>query len=220
MGDRQLAYEPQPETLTAASFRGRVGVALEDPQPIGGRDPRSVIANGDARARDCGLHHDANRTALTEFQRVGEEIADDLFDRGRVPPSTKAARRRNDGHALGAGERREQAFDRRTHGPGEVGQLRVQNGAAHTLQLGYRVDQCLEALHLRADHAEGRHHEVARETRRTMFRDADVQKGRRDRCVELVANQLHGVRMPLDVPMVSHPNLHPPRHSATRRPRA
>jgi len=105
--ERELANEPETEAAAAAFFSRRVRVALEDPQPVGGRDPDALVTNRDAGAGGRRPHHQSNRAAVTELQRVGEEVADDLLHRGLIPPAVDGVRRHGDRYALGAGERGE-----------------------------------------------------------------------------------------------------------------
>ena len=102
----QLAHQPQAEAVAAALLGGRVLVALEDALPIGGGIPTP-----DRGPRCCPApaprHDQADRTSLTELQRVGEQVADDLFDGGLVPPAVHGLRGYDDRHTLRAGERRQ-----------------------------------------------------------------------------------------------------------------
>jgi hypothetical protein len=70
-------------------------VAFEDPFALGGRDADPVVANRDGDPVFCRLHFDPNRPVQAEFQRVREEIADDLFHLWSIPPPFQLSRRDN-----------------------------------------------------------------------------------------------------------------------------
>ncbi len=202
----QLAHQPQAQTHAAALRRRGVLVTLEDAFAIGRGDSDPMVADRDPdpRARRP-LHDQADRASLTELQRVGQQVGDDLFDGRRVPPPIHAVWRYDDRHPLRAGERRQQALGRRADRRADFHESRPQGGSAGPLQLGHGVDQRLQPLNLRPDHAQRGHHDITGQTRNAALRNPDVEQGRRDRRAQLVAYQLHGIGIANDVPMVFHP---------------
>jgi len=150
VGGGELPHQPQPEAQPAA-LRGRgVRVPLEDPLLIGRRDADAVIANRDRDAVAGRLDLDAHGTFLTELQGVREEISDDLFDLGPIPPPAQIAQR-HDAHLTGSTERHH-PFDGGPDRLANVDRARLERCVTDTFELGQRVDQRLEALHLRLRH--------------------------------------------------------------------
>jgi len=155
VSERQLAHQPQAQAQAAAARGRRVLVTLEDPEPVGGRDPHALVGDGDAHPGAAHWpHRHPHRAALAELERVGEQVGDDLLDGGRVPPAVHGMGRQIDRDALGAGEGGEQALDGRAHGDADVQEPRPEQRAPAALKLHHGVDERLQALDLRAHDAQ------------------------------------------------------------------
>src|SRR3989454_11275564 len=84
----ELAGDPQPKTEPAIlpDLDGPLEPA-EDPLLVLARDADAFVLHGEERAIAIALDPDVHRLPAAEFERVEEQVGDDMLEAGRVPPA-------------------------------------------------------------------------------------------------------------------------------------
>src|SRR5258706_4870139 len=104
MRGHDLVRDPEAEAQPSVGlFRDGALEALENPGLIRGRNPDSLIADGQRRPGRIGLDTDRDRLAAAELHGVGEEVRHHLLQARAVPEAGHRSRRLVPEFTSGAG---------------------------------------------------------------------------------------------------------------------